>query len=254
MNKYRKIAEPAPIGPLKKLPRRQNKQNYPLFLPDRVHIWDCPLIIFSYAEVSKPKRYTSRAIRSLSANLFKELPKALNMGCCSVLITRNISQTWQPMAFRPNAGVQFGIQQTYDGSTQAQAITNRRGDTTGFSVPSGKNFIKTNYFISSGTDIGYCPHHAIYAFLRYSGIKILNSGIAICFRTPHSTATIHQCRKEYYWFSFPLGLALSKPISTQPCAGIDACLDLSSMDKCKRFYRSWDSENHLRNKVTRQSP
>jgi hypothetical protein len=47
----------------------------------------------------------------------------------------------------------------------------------------------------------------------------------------------------YYWFSIPLGFALSKPISPNLALGIDACLDLMFYGQMQALLSSWDSEN-----------
>ena len=218
-----------------------------------MHYLGLSLDYFSYAEVSNLSDIFAGYPVGYPPNFIQGTPKSTEYG---LLFGLDYQGTFRkhgsPWLFRPNLAVQFGIQQTYDGSTQAQAITNRRGDTTGFQFLPVK-FYKTNYFIQAGTDIGYCLTHAFTPFYAYSGIKF-----KFWYRDmlPDTTSYSNQITnaEEYYWFSFPLGLALSKPISPNLALGIDACRDLMFYGQMQALLSSWDSGKHLRNKVTGSHP
>jgi hypothetical protein len=232
------IDEPALTRRFEETPPAPELNKLSPFSSDRVHYLGLSLDYFSYAEVSNLSEIFSDSMTLPVIGA----PKSTEYGFLFGLDYQGaFRKHGSPWLFRPNVAVQFGIQQTYDGSTQALPLTDRHGNDTAFQFLPVK-FYKTNYFIQAGTDIGYCLTHAFMPFYAYSGIKF-----KFWYRDmlPDTTSYSNQITnaEEYYWFSFPLGLALSKPISPNLALGIDACLDLMFYGQMQALLSSWDSEN-----------
>lgn len=71
---------------------------------------------------------------------------------------------------RPNFGVVFGFNNTYDGSTQAQPVTNGSGNTVGMQFDP-VTMQKFNLFLNGGYQIGYRMSAHPFSWSIYGGVR-----------------------------------------------------------------------------------
>jgi hypothetical protein len=226
---------------------RLPEHNLSPFSSDRVHYLGVSLDYFSYAEVSNLTDVFPGYPDNYPPNFIQGAPKSTEYGLLFGLDYQGVLRKHgSPWLFRPNIDVQFGIHQTYDGSTQAETVLNRIGDTIGFKFEPVK-FYKNNYFIQTGLDVGYCWTHAIVPFYAYSGLK---GKFWYRDMTPDSVSYSNQITNSemYYWFSAPIGLAISIPVSPNIALGLDVCCDLMFYGQMQALYSWWDPENNFTTK------
>jgi hypothetical protein len=232
------IIEPARPRKEEEAPVQPAIHNLAPFSSDRMHCLGVSLDYFSYAEASTindiPDGYPP--------NFVLGSPKSTEYGFAfGVDYEGSIRKHGSQLLFRPKLEGKIGIHQTYDGSTQALAITNSSGDTIGFQFLPAK-FSKSNYFAQAELDIGYCRTHAIEPFYLYSGIK---GNLWYRDLVPDTISYHNQITNSevYYWFSAPLGLAVSLPLSPTLSAGIDACCDVMFFGQMQVLNSAWDAVN-----------
>ena len=225
--------EPPPLAPVA----------HPLspFSSDRMHCWGISLDYFSYAEVSTISDVFPGYPLGYPPNFVQGTPKSTEYGLMfGFNYDGALRQHGSPILFRPHLEAQIGIHQTYSGSTQAQPITNPKTlDTIGFQfLP--VDIYKSNYFVHTGVDIGYCITRAAIPFYLYSGIK---GNLWYRDMTPDTTSYANQITdaEVYYWFSIPLGLALSRPVSPKLALEFDASLDFMFAGYMKALLSAWDA-------------
>jgi hypothetical protein len=218
-----KIAGPAHYTYTEEAPVEPVIRNLSPFTSDRVHYLGLSLDYFSYAEVSTLDDIFGDNQPLLIIGAPKSTEHGLMFG---FNYQGSIRQHGSPMLFRPDLEVQIGIHQTYDGSTQALPIFDQHGDT----IPGEFQFLpvkiyKSNYFVQAGVDIGYCLTHTFPQYYFYSGIKG-----KLWYRdlVADTTSYANQITNSevYYWFSIPVGLTLSMPVSPNFAWGVDASCDL----------------------------
>ncbi|MDD5674027.1 MAG: hypothetical protein PHC61_07690 [Chitinivibrionales bacterium] len=206
------------------------------FSSDRVHAWGASLDYFSYAELNDyfPLNYAPFQIQGA--------PKSTEYGLMFGLNYEGaLRRHGSMLLLRPKLEVEFGIHQTYDGSTQALPIINDQGDTIGFRFLPVKIY-KSNYFVRAGLDAGYCRTRALVPYYLYSGIK---AGLWYRDMVADTTSYSNQITNSelYYWFSLPVGLAFSVPLSPTLAAGLDASCDLMFFGQMKAYLSAWDPES-----------
>ena len=212
------------------------------FSSDRMHCFGVSLDYFSYAEVSNLADVFPGYPVGYPPNFVQGSPKSTEHGLMfGFNYQGTLRQHGSPILFRPDLEVQIGIHQAYVGSTQAQPITDRRRDTIGFKFLPAQ-FYKSNYFAQAGVDIGYCRTHAIVPFYIYSGIK---GKLWYRDMTADTTSYASQITNAevYYWFSIPLGLALSMPVSHSFAWGVDVSCDLMFKGYMQVLLSAFDAEN-----------
>jgi hypothetical protein len=216
-------AEPPRTSYTEEAPVEPVIHNLSPFTSDRVHYLGLSLDYFSYAEVSTLDDIFGDNQPLLIIGAPKSTEHGLMFG---FNYQGSIRQHGSPILFRPDLEVQIGIHQTYDGSTQALPIFDQHGDT----IPGEFQFLpvkiyKSNYFAQAGVDIGYCLTHTFPQYYFYSGIKgKLWYRDLIADTTSYANQITNS--EVYYWFSIPIGLTLSMPVSPNFAWGIDASCDL----------------------------
>lgn len=136
---------------------------------------------------------------------------------------------------RLHAGILFGIGNTYDGSSQVQPIDSA-GTVIGLEfIPHTDN--KDNYFLSAGVDAGYTFPDEKYPLAVYSGIN---------FRYWYRDMIMYEAKRylpsdvsqweSYYWFSIPLGVLVTKPVSPRWVIGAEPHIDLMFFGQMKLNY------------------
>ena len=124
---------------------------------------------------------------------------------------------------RPRAAVLLGFGNTYDGSLQRQPILGPAGDTAGFEYTPYK-FTKNNFFLHAGCDLGYSFPHFNFPFALYTGLDFklwyrdLMESQDVLYYTPGVANS-----ETYYWLGVPLGVLITRPVSTKLLLGMDAC-------------------------------
>ena len=148
------------------------------------------------------------------------------------------------LVFRPDLELNIGLHQTYDGSTQAEPVIGSLGDTTGFQfIP--VNIHKSNYFVQAGLDIGYCRSRTLLPFYLYTGAKgRLWYRDQVADTTSYSNQVTYS--EVYYWFSAPVGLAGSLPITPRVAAGFDLGFDFMFFGGMKAINSAWDAAGTYR--------
>ena len=213
-----------------------------LYSSDRVNSVGVSLEYFSYAEHSLLNDYFPA---DLPSTRIQGTPKSTEYGILfGIDYEGSLRKHGSPLLLRPALEIQFGIHQTYDGSTQALPITNLRGDTTGYQfLP--VNVYKNNYFARAGLDIGYCRTHAIVPFYLYSGIRgKLWYRDMVADTTSYSNQITNS--ELYYWFSMPFGLALTMPLSPKLAVGLDASYSLMLFGQMQAFFSWWDPSSSFK--------
>ena len=227
-------AEETPVEPV--------VHNLSPFSSDRMHCFGVSLDYFSYAEVSNLTDVFPGYPVGYPPNFVQGSPKSMEHGLMFGFNYQGaLRQHGSPILFRPDLDVQIGIHQAYNGSTQALPILNSRGDTVGFQfLP--VNIYKTNYFVQAGLDVGYCRTHPIVPFYLYTGIK---GKLWYRDMTADTTSYASQITNAevYYWFSIPLGLALSMPVSPNFAWGVDVSCDLMFKGYMQVLLSAFDAEN-----------
>ena len=197
---------------------------------------------FSYAEVIHLSDIFSGYPDGYPPNFVQGAPKSHEYGLMFGFDYQgSLRKHGSPVLFRPTLEVQFGIHQTYDGSTQALPVYDTFGDTVGFQFLPYKIY-KKNYFVQAGLDVGYCRTHATVPYYLYSGIKgKLWYRDMVADTTSYSNQITSS--EMYYWFSAPLGIALSIPVSPDLAVGLDASCDLMFYGQMQLLLSSWDTEH-----------
>ncbi len=228
-------AEETPVEPV--------VHNLSPFSSDRMHCFGVSLDYFSYAEVSNLADVFPGYPVGYPPNFVQGSPKSTEHGLMFGFNYQGaLRQHGSPILFRPDLDVQIGIHQAYDRIDAGFAhYLNSRGDTIGFQfLP--VNIYKSNYFVQAGLDIGYCRTHAIVPFYLYTGIK---GKLWYRDMTADTTSYASQITNAevYYWFSIPLGLALSMPVSPNFAWGVDVSCDLMFKGYMQVLLSAFDAEN-----------
>lgn len=132
-----------------------------------------------------------------------------------------------PLFIRPKFSFLVGLGNAYDGSSQAQPFADSlTGDTIGIRyLPHADS--KNNYFLAIGSDIGVGFPKAGCPFGVYTGIDARFWYRDMMLNTDKTDQTSGITNAEtYYWFSVPLGLFFTKPVSVKTVVGFDARIDL----------------------------
>ncbi len=153
-------------------------------------------------------------------------PKSDEYGAVFGLSLGGTFYNWENrLVVRPKAGLLVGFDNTYDGSSQGQITVNATGDTTGIEFDP-YTFQKTNVFLFAGCDLGYAfPNTALPLFV-YTGLdcklwyRDLMDNQGELYYSPDVSNW-----ELYYWFSAPLGVNISRPVSARSVVGIDACVN-----------------------------
>lgn len=235
MRKQNELAHPSHT---EELPEKPALHNLAPFSSDRMHCIGASLDYFSYAEASG----LGDIFVNDTPDSIVGTPKSTEYGLIFGLgYEGSIRKHGSQLLFRPKLEGQIGIHQTYDGSTQALPILNSTGDTIGFKfLPA--IFSKRNYFAQAELDIGYCRTRTITPFYVYSGIKgnmwyrDMNAD-TISYSNQITNAEL------YYWFSVPIGLTISKPISQALALGFDASFNLMFFGQMKVYLSAWDASS-----------
>lgn len=231
------IAEPTP-------PRKPEDEsiepavdNLSPFSSDKMNSFGFSLDYFSYAEQTSLSDVFSDGI----PQNIQGAPKSTEYGLLFGLNYQGaMRQHGSSILYRPNLEAQIGIHQTYDGSTQVEPIFDSLGRTIGYQFFPVK-FYKSNYFVQAGCDVGYCRTHAILPFYIYTGIKgRLWYRDMVADTTTYSNQITNS--EMYYWFSVPVGLALSIPASPNLAIGIDASCDLMFFGQMQAFLSGSDPD------------
>jgi hypothetical protein len=210
------------------------------FSSDRMHSFGVSLEYFSYAEVSGLGDMFPGYPVGSPPHFIEGTPKSTEYGLLFGLgYEGSFRKHGSRLLFRPRLEGELGIHQTYDGSSQALAITNSNGDTTGFRFEPAK-FSKTNYFAQAELDIGYCRTHALTPYYLYSGLKG-----NVWYRDMNDDTLSYSNQitngELYYWFSLPIGLALSIPLSPTLAVEVDASVDFMFFGQMKALLSAWDA-------------
>jgi hypothetical protein len=134
--------------------------------------------------------------------------------------------SWRNRLFlRPRAELVFGINNTYDGSTQGEWIVDLPGDTTGMQYYSYKGK-KNNVFIFAGCDLGYAPPMFKFPVVIYTGFdyKWWYRNLDITQDGTYYFGPVSNV-ETYSWFALPLGVLCTKPVSPDLAIGFDARMD-----------------------------
>jgi hypothetical protein len=124
--------------------------------------------------------------------------------------------------FRPHVTLLPGLFSTYDGSTQADALTDELGDTIGM-VFEPVEIKKVNIFFHGGFQLGFCNGTHPVAFSLYSGLNA-----KIWYRSlDDMTATdnIVSTNEVYSWINVPIGGSLYLPMGPRWVFGIDLAIE-----------------------------
>jgi len=234
--------EPQPPSFTKELPAAPDIHALAPFSSNTVHYVGVSLDYFSYAEVTSIADVFPGYPVGYPANWIEGSPKSTEYGLLfGINYESAIRKPGTRLLFRPRLEGQIGINQTYDGSTQAQPISKPGGDTIGWKFWPVK-FSKSNYFAHAGLDIGYCRTRAIYPFYLYSGIR---GNVWYRDMVPDTVSYKNQITVSelYYWFSLPLGLAVSIPRSPVTALGFDASVDVLFFGQMQAYNSAYDPVN-----------
>jgi hypothetical protein len=119
---------------------------------------------------------------------------------------------------RPQISAILGIQNTYDGSLQGQAVTNKYGDTIGVKYKP-YDTVKTNIIVGGEFDLGYSRSDVLLPFVFFSGIRF-----NLWHRDMGSNLTISNY-ENYTWASIPIGFDIYKSIGSRRVAGMEFVVD-----------------------------
>jgi hypothetical protein len=154
-------------------------------------------------------------------------PKSTEYGALYGLSASATFYSWENrLIVRPRAGLLLGLNNTYDGSTQAQwYVDGSTGDTAGFEFDP-LTFQKNNAFLFAGCDIGYAIPYVKFPFFIYTGLDfklwyrdLVDNGGELLYTTEVSNS------ETYYWLSAPLGVLVTRPVSPRYVLGTDACVN-----------------------------
>ena len=233
------MAGPAHPNYTEEAPEEPVIHNLSPFSSDRVHYLGLSLDYFSYAEIST----LDDIFGDNQPSLIRGAPKSTEHGLMfGFNYQGSIRKHGSPILFRPDLEVQIGIHQTYDGSTQALPIFDQHGDT----IPGEFQFLpvkiyKSNYFVQAGVDIGYCLTHTVPRYYFYSGVKgKLWYRDLVADTTSYSNQITNA--EAYYWFSIPIGLTLSMPVSPNVALGVDVSCDLMFKGYMQVLNSAWDPD------------
>ncbi len=144
---------------------------------------------------------------------------------------------------RPKFSAIFGIGNAYDGSSQPDTLLDpNTHEVIGMEFkPKVDN--KNNYFISTGLDIGMGFPKAGFPLGLYTGIDFKFWYRDMLMYGDINTATSGITYAEmYYWFSVPVGLLITKPVSVTTVLGMDARMDLMFFGQMKNILSSSSSD------------
>lgn len=134
----------------------------------------------------------------------------------SLKITKIMSNTG--IMLRAQVSTLLGIRNTYEGSLQGQAITNKSGDIIGVNNKP-YHTKKTNHFINGEFNLGYSNHSVWVPFALYSGFRL-----NLWHRDLGSDSNISNY-ENYKWFNIPVGCMLYKSIGAKRVLGIEGVID-----------------------------
>lgn len=247
MSQHRDTGEPATIEPARtnaseEPPVAPVVRNLSPFSSDRMHCIGLSLDYFSYKEFTNLSDVFPGYPAGYPPNYVQGAPKSTEYGLMFGFNYQGaVRRHGSPILFRPDLEAQIGIHQTYDGSTQGLPINGPKNDTTGWEFRPVKNN-KSNYFVQTGLDIGYCRTQAVVPYYVYSGIK---GNFWYRDLLPDTTTYANQITDAeiYYWFSIPAGLSLSIPFSPVLALGVDVSLDVMFRGNMKALFSAWDALN-----------
>jgi hypothetical protein len=137
---------------------------------------------------------------------------------------------------RPQFNFTLGLGNTYDGSSQAQPLTNGIDQKIGIQFEPFDT-IKNNFFFTTEFDLGYSNLNKQLPFAFYSGLRF-----AFWNRDMLSNQYVSNF-ENYYWWSIPVGLIVHKPVGTRWSLGCDFtfdCMFTGSMQAVMRAVQSGD--------------
>ena len=218
------VVAPAPVAvPQEAVPKLQERKfslfNYPVSFSIGLSA-----NYFHYAEDPGLADLTQNFISNYHRTpILDGAPKSTEYGTLWGLSVGGTFYSWEShLLLRPKASVYYAGMQ-YDGSTQEQPITDSQGKTIGLQFNPVK-FPKDNTFLVGGCDIGLAFRRCALPFVIYSGIER-----RVWFRNlldnRGSYAQSVSNGETYAWWNLPLGLLITKPVSSDLVAGLDARVD-----------------------------
>lgn len=119
---------------------------------------------------------------------------------------------------RPQFEFALGIENTYEGSTQAIPVSDQNNQITGIRFEPFET-VKDNFFFTPEFDLGYSNSNTHLPFALYSGLRL---GFWVR-NMPGNEFLISY--ETFDWWSIPVGLIINKPVSNCWSLGCDATLD-----------------------------
>jgi hypothetical protein len=120
---------------------------------------------------------------------------------------------------RPQVELSLGFNNSYQGSTQDQPVSDDINQNTGihFKII---DTVKNNIFLNTEFDMGYSSTNSHLPFALYSGLRL-----ALWLRDMPSNEAFAN-NESYYRWSVPVGLIINKPVSNCWSLGCDLTFDL----------------------------
>ncbi|HEX2959195.1 MAG TPA: hypothetical protein VHO70_20340, partial [Chitinispirillaceae bacterium] len=119
---------------------------------------------------------------------------------------------------RPQFNFTLGLGNTYDGSSQAQTLTNGIDQKIGIRFEP-VDTVKNNFFFTTEFDLGYSNTNKHLPFALYSGLRF-----AFWNRDMLSNEYVSNY-ENYSWWSIPVGIIVHKPVGPRWSLGCDFTFD-----------------------------
>jgi hypothetical protein len=150
-------------------------------------------------------------------------PKSTEYGDLFGLHAGGTFYSWENrLFFRPGAAVLLGYGNTYDGSSQGQPTFDSAGNVTRLDYYPAR-FKKNNIFLWAGGDVGYSFPYFKIPVVMYTGLayklwyrNLMDYQGQLYYSSEFSNS------ETYHWFSVPLGILITKPMTWRYVAGVDA--------------------------------
>ncbi len=153
-------------------------------------------------------------------------PKSTEYGTVYGLSWSTTIYSWQnKLLLRPRAALLLGIDNTYDGSTQAKLLPDDTGGVAGLEFYP-VTFKKNNVYLSAGCDIGYVVPIVHFPFAFYTGLdfklwyrdltQLQETQGELYYNTDAGNS------ETYYWFNIPAGILITRPVLPRYVLGADA--------------------------------
>jgi len=121
---------------------------------------------------------------------------------------------------RSHFGVLLGLANTYDGSLQGTLDTSKGSGTILFAPQSGQ---KNNFFIFAGVDFGPAFANVKCPWAAYTGLDLKIWYRDMIFYSQQEGSA--SASELYFWFSVPLGMVITKPVSPHLLLGCEPRID-----------------------------